>query len=363
MDFLEKKYFYDKDMNKDEIVEISGDCYHQLYTIILNNNIEFEYDIYATLLENLSFYVRYSHGQLVRSSIKGNMNNIRDRYYHCDSITFKKDKDAAVRAINEYLDTHGYAIFRTVDQLLPCSIYFNESFKMDLSKFIEDGHVMLMIGKDSDYYYFIDQRSDLNLQKLKTPKNRIDIAMYEKEKFDELFGLFLSIKDFKYNKENLLKATEFGLEVIQLSVKDYFSNKVSNKYQFDGVDVVGGKKALLFLCDYCTNSNNSLKNKVYNSYAKEYSKFNVFKELSNGMTGIINARKVMLKYLETHYCQCISIIDILQNNCNKWKIFKNRLIKNYYDEKYNMGEHYKKYVNEISECEEQLFNKLKTEFC
>ena len=65
--FLERDYFYDRNMKKDENVAIAGNCLEQLAAIIMKNTYPGKIDYYAMAIEDLSYHVRFEQKKSPRS--------------------------------------------------------------------------------------------------------------------------------------------------------------------------------------------------------------------------------------------------------------------------------------------------------
>ena len=91
MNFLERTYFYDKNMVKDEIIPMAGNCYQQLMAIIMKNILKDEDINYSDIfLKDLSFCVRIANNSFLRSSIKGNITPDK-KLYTCQDIKIKNE--------------------------------------------------------------------------------------------------------------------------------------------------------------------------------------------------------------------------------------------------------------------------------
>lgn len=364
MEFLERTYFYDKNMLKDEIVPLAGNCHEQLIAIVMKNILKNKDINYSNLfLRDLSFYVRVANNNFLRSSIKGNI-TFDKNMYTCLDIKIKNDGKKSVYLMDKMLDKNGYVIFRTVDAMLPFSVYYNDKFH-DMRDFKESGHVMMMIGRDEKYYYFVDQLSELNLKKMMHPRKRPDIGMYEKEKFQKVFEKCLIIENVIFKESYLQSINELNNSLIKTSIKRYYNNeyKVTNDifirtYASKG-EIIGGRQALLWICKYLLNKTNDLRDKVYCVTQNTLTRFDAFWELKNGLTGIIYSKKALLYFLQEKKPCIEPLILSVKQNIERWEKLRNIIIKNYYSKRYNTGNHYLEYVNLVIQFEDNLFKLLR----
>lgn len=361
INFLDRSYFYDKNMRKNYFVELAGNCYEQLYSIILKNTDSIDYDIVSLCIRNITFNLLYDDDKMfIRSSVRQNFNAINKDFCDYQDIVFRNNGNAAMDAMDEQIDRYGYAIFRTVDNLLPFTIYYEPNF--DINNFIENGHVMLMVGYDKENYYFVDQLAELDKHNFVSVPSRSDIGIYKREDFKKVFDLYLCIKPIRFNYENIKNSISLALKVISASSEDYYDNKALTDRQYENVTAIGGRSAVKFINEFLMESGNNLSSKTFDPRLHKNSPFDMQKELINGFTGIINARKVLLEFLLHSFNSEDVLINKLKRDIYTSQLLKNQIIRNYQKGFFDTGVFYKPYCDDWLESEDALFSELKIKF-
>ena len=68
-----------------------------------------------------------------------------------------------IERLEEFIDIEGFIKIQTVNEWLPFSIHYNPSYKFDNYK---PGHIQIMIGYDTERFYFVEDPAVINYQKL-----------------------------------------------------------------------------------------------------------------------------------------------------------------------------------------------------
>lgn len=361
-DFREREYFFNHDKSKDTNVAIAGNCFEQLVAIILKNTWESKVDYYALALEDVSFHIICDKdGYLIRSAIKCNDTGINKGLWNISKSIIQRDRKQAQEELENVLNERGYAIVRTVDELLAFSRYFGnygmtkETF--DYDRFAEKGHVFLIVGQDKDNYYYVDQPNELDMKYYESVSGRRDIGVYPKEKFLDVFELYLGIyvADFNWEKiENISKVCD---SVLIRSVWNFNNNYISRDIKKVNLAGSGGKAALHQLDSMLDEEKLELGRRVYQPSTGEYSKILAGNELLNGITSIENRRKALKGYLYNHSRGADAVAAAL----DLWKQWKNIILRRYAEGGGVLAKRDFDYAR-IIEAEENMFSFLEKDF-
>lgn len=353
--FWEREYFYDKDMVRDSHVSVAGNCFDQLAAIILKNTTDWIEDYDYIGLEDISIHVLFDkEGYLVRSALKCNDTGYDKNLWHVNRQVIIGDKRKAQAELENVLNTKGYAIIRTADTMLEFSRYYkNDGGKFDYQHFSEAGHVFLIVGMDEGNYYYVDQTSELRLDKYIPSVDRRDIGVYPKESFLEVFAYYLGIFTIDFHWDNLKKLTGLCAQIVHQSVRNYYSDYISR--MTDGITVYGkgGRAALSYIKDMIEAGKAVLGRPVYQPSTDRISNMRVADELLNGITGIVNRREVLKEYFLKNE---INVIEVEHTLC-LWKKWKTVIIDRYTQGgEVLTGKDFD--FNKIVDSEENLFRKL-----
>lgn len=358
--FLEREYFYDSNMQKDDKVAIVGNCLEQLIAIILKNTYIEEIDYYSMAIEDLSFRVRYDkEGYFIRSALKCNETGIEKNLWNIDKRIIIGDEVEAKKALDYSLSTYGYAIVRTADGHLEFSKNFDETCinndTFDYKAFPENGHVILIIGEDEENYFYIDQPNEINMNNYTHAKGRRDIGVYPKKKFMEAFRRYLCLFFIEFNEKRIRNPDELGSQIIKKSVDNFYNNYFGCAPENDSYDILGGRAALYKLSKMLEQKKMVLNKKVFNPTVMTYKNYTIGEEFLNGMTSIINRREVIKGYFSKKNC-CETA---LEEDLNMWKRAKEIVLYqcsrgDIVLRKEDIG------FEQIIEAEEKLFDVLST---
>lgn len=171
----------------------------------------------------------------------------------------------------------------------------NDTF--DYNTFPEKGHVILIIGEDEKSYFYIDQPNELNMNYYTHAKGRRDIGVYPKKKFMEAFRHYLCLLFVEFNEERIRNPDEVGSRIIKKTVDNFYNNYFGDVPENDSYNILGGRGALYKLDEMLDQKKIVLNKKVFSFTFMAYKNYTIGAELLNGMTSIINRRKVMKGYL------------------------------------------------------------------
>lgn len=328
--FLEREYFYDANMKKDEKVAIAGNCLEQLASIIMKNTFDEVIDYYAMSLEDLSFHVRFDkQGYFIRSALKCNDTGIEKGLWNITRQVVIGNEEEAVKALNDSLRKYDYAIVRTVDGYLEFSKNYDETSyyddKFDYTTFPEKGHVFLIIGEDENNYYYVDQPSEINIKRYAYVRGRRDIGIYPKESFFKAFRLYLGLYFIEFNEDKIYHSYQLGRQIIRQSVDNFYGNYSSRIPENDSFSVLGGKAALYKIKEMLEQKRFVLDKKVFNPTALAYKNHTIGDEFLNGMTSIINRREALNGYFLNNGCENVA----LKEDIRLWKRAKEVLMYQY----------------------------------
>lgn len=142
-------------------------------------------------------------------------------------------------------------------------------------------------------------------------------------------------------------------KILTSSYNNYIDSNVTISNKKNGCVYYGGRSAILFLSNIL-KKNFDMQKKVYNPDTQKYSNFNQAKELFNGITGILNRRKILIECLNV-FEDYFKLKEFVLADINKWNFYKSILIRNYYrapDEKVNID------INHLVKAEEKMFSSL-----
>ncbi len=325
--FLERDYFYDSNMKKDEKVAMVGNCLEQLAAIIMKNIYPGEIDYYAMAIEDLSFHVRYDRqGYLTRSALKCNETGLGRKPWIFRKEVIVYHREEAIAALKHSLVTYGYAIVRTADGHLEFSKNYNEASgendTFDYGKFPEMGHVFLIIGEDEDNYYYIEQPNEINRKYYIHAGGRRDIGMYPKEKFYRAFELYLGLFFVEFHEEDMDHGGQLGQRILRQSKANFQDNYASRAPENDSFSILGGRAALIKIKDMLEQGKFVLDRKVFHPSVQAYGSHTIGEEFLNGMTSILNRREAMEGYLRNQGQES----DVLARDIALWKQAKEKVL-------------------------------------
>ncbi len=325
--FLERDYFYDRNMIKDENVAIAGNCLEQLAAIIMKNTYPGKIDYYAMAIEDLSYHVRFDRdGYLTRSALKCNEAGLGRKPWDIRKQVVVCNREEAIGALEHSLDAYGYAIVRTTDGHLEFSKNYNEApdagNSFDYKNFPEMGHVFLIIGEDEENYYYIEQPSEINRKYYIHAEGRRDIGMYPKEKFYRAFELYLGLFFVEFHEEYMDRGGELGQRILHQSKVNFRNNYASRVPENDSFSILGGRAALVKIKDMLEQGKLILDRKVFHPSVQAYGSHTIGEEFLNGLTSILNRREAMEGYLRNQWQES----DVLIQDIALWKQAKEKVL-------------------------------------
>lgn len=359
MEFLNKTYFYDQYGKREQKVAISGNCFTQLCAIIYQN-LEQEVKIgCGTLwLNSLLFNIKVKNGLPIRSCIRNKNTGTEKEVYDTSSVLIEGNEDLAEELMSKMLRERGMVIFRTIDKMLPISKYYDPTFS-DLSKFPAMGHVMLMVGEDRNYYYFVDQLNEINKDYCKTADGRKDIFRWPKTEMKKLFGIYLKFILVDFNNMENSKLVKNNYSIIRDSVKGYFEGH-NNAREENDVLIFENRAALRWIRKFFDRNDLKLNKRVYRYPQGIETDVTIKDEMINGITGIVNNRMLLIKFLQEIGWN--KDIDSIVNSIEAWNQWKLFMMANYKKEKYELDGKYSAFIDNVFDAEEEMFETLKIWF-
>jgi hypothetical protein len=359
--FYKNSYFYDANMRKDKLVSLGATCLEQLAVIILKNTAKYPINYYALLLDDITFLINLdNNNKLLRSAIKVNSSGINKELLSLSREVIEHDGTKALDMIESALHKEGHVILRTADAFLPFSIYYNPE-EFDRKLFRENAHVIMIVGSDDENLFFVDQLNELNLNKYSYYKDRKDIGVYKKKDFYEALNIYAAVMTMQFNEHNVKEADKFSDKILMQAINHYYNNVASMKYDSDEVKAIGGREALLFLKELCINQSGILNEKVCYPFSGVESKFDMYKEIINGITGIVNRREILLGFYNNKKVISMSeriLLKHMREDITAWEILKSAILKKYEYKDYLMGQNELPYIEQVIYNEELIFEKL-----
>ena len=305
----------------------------------------------------MTFSIKCKDGELIRSSIKNKKTDIDKDMYNVSSVTVWGNKELATELLSKQLNEKGMVIFRTVDKMLPASKYYDASF-CNMQEFPESGHVMLMVGEDEQNYYFVDQLSEINKDLAVATDARKDIFKWDKLKMQSLFEIYLKLTLVEFNnidEDELIKKSEL---IIEESVNDFFANSSRVKTNDNGIITLRNMEAISWLRAFC-NSSNKLNTQVYRYPQGIRTTTMVYDEIVNGITGIVNNRRLLYIFLEKNDGKSKELLQCLEKNIYGWDNLKRYLMINYKKKEFDLDGRYDACFKSVVDTEAELFNELR----
>ena len=354
-----ERFFYDEKMHKYDEVAVAGDCFNQLIAVLLRKKYWGKYNPYGAYLGDLSFSVLTDlDGYLARSAIKCNEYNPSKKLFKVSWDIVKNDVYVAMEHISKALEQDGYAILRTVDTLLPFSIYYNENF--DFKNFQIRGHLIMIVGEDDQKYYFVDQLEEINRKSYEHVSGRLDIGVCSKKDMEKALYLFTGILQIDFNESNIFELSTSDLDdILHHSLDHFFNGTTTRKLENEKTVFRSGYDALQYLEEAPRNGKIFLTRKVFHPILSDYCDVTINREMMNGATGVKNRRIVWLRFLESEDEVDSQVIDDFKEAIHKWELLKNMLIKKDIQKKETIEEADNRYFYEVVESEKKLFNMLK----
>lgn len=356
----ENSYYYNKDGTKDLFIDSLSNCFEQNLYIIMKNKLLYDANYFNIFLEDLTFSISFDKNyNLVRSGIKPNNTGIDNSMIKTHEIIVRNNGVKAISMLESFLEKDKIVLVRTVDQLLPFTIYYNQYF--DADNYPETGHLFLIVGQDRENFYYVDHDTGIEKGNFIPHPIRKDIGVFPKNDFLKALNIFMKCISINIREENIVNTYETAFLKLKKSASNYYANKFSkNDITKKCNRTMGGRRAVLELLAFFKTKDRNLKDKVFNVTNGQYSPFDLFYNLSTAITGIENRRKIFLGYLlkAPEYCNSFGLINQSELDLNAWGDFKNILTKRYFQNEFLIDGSIEKYLTNILDCEDKLFELL-----
>jgi len=352
MSNLNHYYFYDQNGDRDILIG-KLNCHERLLYLFLKNTKNFVLNMPLTFLSDICYYLSLTTDKNVNLSLTYNYDPMSEQIVITDYKTGKGEKQLS--KIITLLKAGEYVAIQPYGKRIP----FEDDFiGYDASQVGDGGHMYMAVGYENNCLFLVidDHEADMTTGLLSKCKDNDSIKIVGIDCLRPSFEIYLNYMTFSLsdNMESISKKECFN-EFLQISIKDFERKCEGNN------DVYYGKQALGKLIELCDD------NDFYFTIQQSVggSGFNV-QDLNPWVRSFDSIRKrrhillYTLSNLEEISSKALTeVSSIINKDIEQWETAKNILIKRIIQKENVQGKMLKKYIENITQQEIQLFNMLK----
>ena len=235
-DYLSMHYYYNDDGTADEIVDSLGDCLVQSAYVILKNKYNMRNDYYKAFLNETTVRLSLYNDNSIAcfATIENNFNKM------LFSMKEYEENENTVNKVSEILNSGEIPVIKTIVERLPYSSFYNEAYKLNQ---IRTHHVFLIVGEDTDNFFFIDNPSVISYGRFEAFSGNKEVGVLPKNILYNATKDVSSIFVFNFNMDTIDKYINNPLFAFANSRNNYLKESETE----DNLLHFFGKQALLKL--------------------------------------------------------------------------------------------------------------------
>lgn len=344
-DYLSMHYYYNDDGTADEIVDSLGDCLVQSAYVILKNKYNMRNDYYKAFLNETTVRLSLYNDNSIAcfATIENNFNKM------LFSMKEYEENENTVNKVSEILNSGEIPVIKTIVERLPYSSFYNEAYKLNQ---IRTHHVFLIVGEDTDNFFFIDNPSVISYGRFEAFSGNKEVGVLPKNILYNATKDVSSIFVFNFNMDTIDKYINNPLFAFANSRNNYLKESETE----DNLLHFFGKQALLKLKELFEMECIDLESVAP---SKDRS---MIVYLNWKIWNIKGRRKLLRYYLNENKSNVgekgMKMIRVLDNSITHWLLLYRVIYRDYLKGNLIVGNQYVKLLNEIIICEDEIYGLL-----